>query len=201
VASGYFKAWVFAYKEEAMIKLFPLIIITFFCFQSVYAQADFNSLVDASKESNLSGDQVKAVSELKEAILLLWEGMPLSVRNTRLITDKNSYAARDNNIYASGEPIYILTELLGYKINQDGQLYGINVATDLYILDENNNVLSGKENFGNFSLKSPIPNTEFHMDLTYTLTGIPAGIYMLKTVVRDINSGKATDFINKIEIQ
>lgn len=184
-----------------MRKLFPLIIITFFCFQSVYAQADFNSLVDASKESNLSGDQVKAVSELKEAIFLLWEGMPLSVRNTRLITDKNSYAARDNNIYASGEPIYILTELLGYKINQDGQLYRINVATDLYILDENNNVLSGKENFGNFSLKSPIPNTEFHMDLTYTLTGIPAGIYMLKTVVRDINSGKATDFINKIEIQ
>lgn len=184
-----------------MRKLFFLMVLGFFCLQGVKVCADFNSLVDASKESNLSGDQVKAVSELKEAILLLWEGMPLSVQNARLITDKKSYAARDNNIYAAGEPIYILAELLGYKITKDGQLYGINIATDLYILDENNNVLSGKENFGNFSLKSPIPNTEFHMDLTYTLSGIPAGVYMLKTVVRDINSGKATDFVNKIEIQ
>ena len=184
-----------------MTKIICLMIAIICFYGPLFAQDDFNSLVDASKESYLSGDQVKAVSELKEAILLLWEGMPLSVQNARLITDKNSYVDRDNNIYAAGEPIYILTELLGYKITKDGQLYGINITTDLYILDENNNVLSGKENFGKFSLTSPIPNTEFHMDLTYTLNGIPAGVYMLKTVVREINSGKATDFVNKIEIQ
>ncbi|MFY9402900.1 MAG: hypothetical protein WAQ07_05790 [Candidatus Omnitrophota bacterium] len=184
-----------------MTKIICLILVAICFYLPLFAQADFNSLVESSRVSNLSGDQVKAVSELKEAILLLWEDVPLSVQNARLITDKNSYVSRDNNIYAAGEPVYILTELLGYKITKNGQLYGINIATDLYILDENNNVLSGKENFGNFSLKSPIPNTEFYMDLTYTLKGIPAGVYILKTVVRDINSGKATDFVNKIEIQ
>jgi hypothetical protein len=61
--------------------------------------------------------------------------------------------------------------------------------------------LGGKQNFGKFDLQTPLPVTDFRLDLTYTLTGAPPGAYVLQTVIHDKNSGKSTRFEEKITIE
>jgi hypothetical protein len=70
----------------------------------------------------------------------------------------------------------------------------------VYFLQEGE-VLAGQQNFGKFDLVSPMPNTEFRLDLTYWLTDAPAGAYDVQTVIHDQNSGQSTKFITQIELR
>lgn len=179
--------------------LFTLILILFLC--SLTYAGGFDSLVNEAKKSQSAGDALKSVVKLKEAILSIWNEVPLTVRNVRLVTDTENYTPKDSNIYAPGEHIYIILELLGYKIKKIGNLYNVNIATDLYVLDEEDNIIAGKQGFIKFNIKTYIPNTEFKLDLDYMLTDATKGIYNLQTVIHDLNSNKKTKFTKKIEIR
>ena len=81
-----------------------------------------------------------------------------------------------------------------------GETY-VDIATDFYLLDDEDNILTGKQDFGRFTFQSPIANTEFKLDLNYTITDMPGGIYNFQTVIRDVNSGKSTKFTKKIRLK
>jgi hypothetical protein len=62
-------------------------------------------------------------------------------------------------------------------------------------------VLGGAQEFGKFNIESFIPTIDFRLDLTYTLTDAPPGVYKIQTVIHDKNSDKLTDFVKTIKIQ
>jgi len=68
-------------------------------------------------------------------------------------------------------------------------------------LDENGKVLGGQEEVYKFNHISAIPNTDFLLDLTYTLTGLPSGTYKIQTKINDQISAKSTTFENIIELR
>jgi hypothetical protein len=190
----------FLAKEGDMKRLLALIVSVIFCCGIVPA-ADFNGMVDQAKANYQAGKKVEAVESLKDAVLAIWDEIPLTVRNVRLITDQEKYATRPTDVYRSGEKIYIACQLLGYKMKKAGDAYSIDVVTDFLVLDEAGKVLGGVQEFGKFSLVSFIPTTDFRLDLTYTLTDAPAGVYQLQTVINDKNSNKSTKFIQKVRIK
>jgi len=164
-----------------------------------YAQ-DLDSLVNEAKQSYQAQDKVGAAQKLKEAVLSIWDELPLTAVNARLNSDKN-FTPKSDNVFASGEPMYVSAEILGAKIMKQGGIYKLSVACDFQFLDENGNVMFGKDDFGKFDVVSPMPNTEFYLNLTYKVTGAPKGKYKLQTVVRDLNSSKSTKFAKDIEIK
>jgi hypothetical protein len=183
-----------------MKKVSALLVLMIFC-SGVVQAADFGSLVDKAKGDYQAGKKLEAVEKLKDAVLSIWDELPLTVKNVRLVTDQEKYTTRPNDVYRSGEKIYIACQLLGYKLKKAGDAYSIDVVTDFLVLDEGGKVLGGVQEFGKFSLVSFIPTTDFRLDLTYTLTDAPAGVYQLQTVINDKNSNKSTKFTQKIRIK
>jgi outer membrane protein OmpA-like peptidoglycan-associated protein len=165
------------------------------------SDTDFAGLVDAADRSNSMGDRIGAVENLKKAILSIWDDVPLAARNIRLVSDLKNYTSKKDNIYRQGETIYITSQLLGHTLKRIGDGYHINITTDFLVLDETGKVLGGQEEVYKFDHTSPIPNTEFSLDLTYTLTGLPGGVYKIQTKINDKNSAKSTSFENIIEIR
>lgn len=183
-----------------MIKKLSVFLLALILCGLVYA-AGFNSLVDEARNAYSRGNIIKALEKLKAATLDIWEDVPLTVINPRLVADFKNYSSKPTNIYDSGEKILISSQLFGYRIKKEGEVYAIDISVDLYISDAKGNVLFGKEGFLKLPLKSPIANTEFVLDLTYSLSGVPHGSYSLKTVVNDLNSGKKTEFVKEIKIR
>lgn len=163
--------------------------------------SDFASLIDAADKSYRTGKRIETAENLKKAVLSIWDEIPLTVRNVRLVSDTKNYATKKNNIYRKGEPIYITSQIFGHKLKKIGDSYHINIAADFLVSDDAGKVLGGQKNVIQFNNISPIPMTDFSLDLTYTLTGAPSGIYNIQTTVNDKNSTHSTKFENKIEIR
>jgi hypothetical protein len=162
---------------------------------------EFAALLDAANASYREGIKIDTVDKLKMAILSIWDEVPLTVRNVRLLSDPKIYTSKNNNIYRKGEPIYITSQIFGHKLKKIGDSYKTDITTDFIVLDDKGNILGGQREAYKFDHTSPIPATDFFLDLTYTLTGAPEGIYALQTTVNDKNSGKTTQFETLIEIR
>jgi len=163
--------------------------------------SEFSALVDAADKSYKTGSKIETVEILKRAVLSIWEEVPLTAGNNRLVSDTKNYTTKKNNVYRKGEPIYITAQIFGHQLKKVGDSYHINITTDFLVYDDAGKVLGGQKGVLKFNDISPIPITDFSLDLTYTLTGAPPGSYKFQTTVNDKNSGKSTKFENKIEIR
>ena len=163
--------------------------------------SEFSALVDAAGKSYKTGNRIETVENLKKAVLSIWDEVPLSAGNIRLVSDTKNYTTKKNNVYRKGEPIYITAQIFGHKLKKVGDSYHINITTDFLVLDDAGKILGGQQEVLKFNNISPIPITDFSLDLTYTLTGAPAAIYTFQTTVNDKNSAKSTKFDTKIEIR
>lgn len=161
---------------------------------------DLRPLMDKAGAAYGRGDSLEAVQTLKQAVLAVWEQVPLTATEIRFVHDRETYAIRPDAAYKSKEPIYLTANLLGYGLRKAGDLYFINIVTDFYLLSDSGKVLGGLQDFGKFDLSSPYPVTDFRLDLTYTVSA-PPGEYRIQTVIRDRNSGKNTRFARKIVIR
>lgn len=161
--------------------------------------SEFAALIDAADKSYRTGNGVETVENLKKAVLSIWDEVPLTARNVRLVSDTKNYATKKNNVYRKGELIYITSQIFGHKLKKVGDSYHINITTDFLVSDDAGKILGGQQEVLKFDNISPIPVTDFSLDLTYTLTGAPAGIYKFQTTVNDKNSAKSTKFETKIE--
>lgn len=162
---------------------------------------ELETLLNAARLSYRKGNKVEAVQNLKMGILSIWDELPLTVKNIRLVTDTTNYASRKNNVFRKGEPIFITSQIFGHKFKKVGDCYRINITTDFLVLDDAGKVLGGQKDVMKFDNISPIPMTDFSLDLTYTLSGAPEGTYNFQTKVNDKNSGNSTEFITKIVIK
>jgi len=165
------------------------------------SQSPFSGLVDSAQAAYAKGNTAETVIHLKEAILSIWDEVPLTARDVRLVEDPESYVTRADNVYSAGEPIHITCQILGHKLERIADTYRIEISTDFMLADEAGNILGGQKNFFKFDNTSPIPIIDFTLDLTYTLSGAKPGTYELQTTLKDLNSSKRTDFETGIRIQ
>jgi len=161
----------------------------------------FSALVNSANKSYEMGSKIETVEILKKALLSIWDEVSLTAGNIRLVSDTKNYTTKKNNVYRKGEAIYITAQIFGHKLKKVGDSYHINITTDFLVLDDAGKILGGQQEVLKFNDISPIPVTDFSLDLTYTLTGAPPGIYKFRTTVNDKNSAKSTKFDTKIEIR
>ena len=167
---------------------------------SATATGSFQALLKQAEKAYVGGNKLESVEKLKQAVLDIWDEVPLTVKNVRLVEDTKTYVTRKNNIFGSGEKMHFNSQIFGYKLKPVGGGYAIDITTDVYFLREGE-ILVGQQDFGKFEIISPLPNTEFRLDLTYWLTDAPPGDYKVQTVVHDQNSGQSTKFTTQIKMK
>jgi hypothetical protein len=135
------------------------------------------------------------IERAEAAVLNVWEQTPLSFRRAVFVTEANGfgvYKERENAQFKPGEPLLVYSEPVGYawKDNGDGTFsFGFNV--DLLLKTSSGEIVGGQENFQQLVLTSKARNREFMLTLTLTLTGAPAGDYVVEYRTRDAFGAKS----------
>ena len=94
----------------------------------------------------------------------------------------------------------IYAEPIGFGYGTPGEgLYSIGFFVDLKVMNDAGEVLGDLQNITELDLTSRYQNREFQANLTYNLTGVPAGHYVLQTTLRDKNSAKIGSFETSVE--
>lgn len=134
------------------------------------------------------------IERAEAAVIAAWEQTPLLFRRTIFVTEANGYGAykeRADARFKPGEPLLVYSEPVGYawKDNGDGTFsFGFDV--DLLLKTSSGEIVGGQENFQQLVLTSRAKNREFMLTLTLTLTGAPAGDYVVEYRTRDAFGSK-----------
>ena len=135
----------------------------------------------------------------RAALLSVWSGLPLSVRNVTLIEEPapafGNYTVHAGQSYRQGEPINVYVEALGYgwADNGDGTLSEL-LDADLNLLDGSGAQVAQQLNFLHSDIRSNSRLLETYLNLRVTLTSFDPGEYRLQFVLHDRAAGKSTDF-------
>jgi len=148
----------------------------------------------------------EAVVELEEALMLIKSKADLEFVNV-LFTNEEAggfglYNQRENATFAPGETLFIYGEAKNYTIKESqNNLYEIYLKEDLYILDQDNNVLFGQADFLDYHITSHSKNSDLFINNTITQTSpFPVGNYKFRLVLKDVFSQKTTETIIEFTI-
>jgi hypothetical protein len=162
---------------------------------------------DNAKQAEIHFSQGKfseALSSIDAARELVWNAMPLGIRNATFVTSEPAgfgvYDTRGNNTFKPDTPLLIYFESQGYGLGRDGELYTIDFLVDFEVKSVDGESLAKKEGLNLPEIRSRSRNHEFYGSLTYTFTGFPPGEYEVVTTVHDRNSNKQADFPLKFNI-
>lgn len=148
----------------------------------------------------------EAVGELEEALLLVKSKADLEFINVLFTEDEawgfGMYNERGNSTYTQGETFLMYGEAKNYTIKKiEKDLYEIYLKEDIYILDEDNNILFGQADFLDYHIKSHSKNFDLFINNTITQTSpFPVGNYKFRLVLKDVFSQKTTETIIKFSI-
>lgn len=148
----------------------------------------------------------EAVVELEEVLTLVRSKSNLEFVNVVFTNEEAGgfglYNQRENATFAPGETLFIYGEAKNYTIKENqNNLYEIYLKEDLYILDQDNNVLFGQVDFGEFHKTSHSKNNDLFLYTTITQTDpFPVGNYKFRLVLKDVFSQKTTEAIIEFTI-
>lgn len=161
----------------------------------------------AEIEALMAADNASGAIDAANALLAtVWDSSKeIGIHQTVLVTQPAAgygiYNPRPDEKFKLDEPILIYAEPFGFGYGSGGDgLYTIGFIVDLKVMTEAGEVLGELPSVANLDLTSRYQNREFQANLTYTLSGIVAGRYVLETTLRDKNSEKSGTFQNTIEI-
>jgi hypothetical protein len=158
-------------------------------------------------EGLMAADNVGGAIDAASALFAtVWDSSKdIGIHQTVLVTEPAAgygiYNPRPDEKFRVDEPILIYAEPFGFAYGSGGDgLYTIGFIVDLKVMTEGGEVLGELPSVANLDLTSRYRNREFQANLTYTLSGIAPGRYVLETTLRDKNSEKFGVFQNTIEI-
>ncbi|WP_426033984.1 hypothetical protein [Cypionkella sp. TWP1-2-1b2] len=161
----------------------------------------------AEIEALMAADNASGAIDAANALLAtVWDSSKeIGIHQTVLVTQPAAgygiYNPRPDEKFKLDEPILIYAEPFGFGYGSGGDgLYTIGFIVDLKVMTEAGEVLGELPSVANLDLTSRYQNREFQANLTYTLSGIVPGRYVLETTLRDKNSEKVGTFQNTIEI-
>lgn len=144
------------------------------------------------------GKYAEALAVLDEAAAALSEKVPLTMRRALWVaappTGFGMYVPRENNVFASGVKMMIYGEPVGFGWRKNGDIWQTDVAIDVVVKDKDGKALQRAQDFTNLRVGSRIRNREMMAQLTYSFTDIPAGEYIVESIMRDKVSGKTGSF-------
>jgi hypothetical protein len=148
----------------------------------------------------------EAVVELEEVLTLVRSKSNLEFVNVVFTNEEAGgfglYNQRENATFATGETFFIYGEAKNYTIKENqNNLYEIYLKEDLYILDQDNNVLFGQADFLDYHITSHSKNHDLLINSTITQTSpFPVGNYKFRLVLKDVFSQKTTEAIIEFTI-
>ena len=143
----------------------------------------------------------EAVVELEEVLTLVKSKSNLEFVNVVFTNEEAGgfglYNQRENATFAPGETFFIYGEAKNYTIKESqNNLYEIYLKEDLYILDQDNNVLWGQADYLDFHITSHSKNNDLLITSTLKQTSpFPIGNYKFRLVLKDVFSQKTTETI------
>lgn len=148
----------------------------------------------------------EAVVELEEVLTLIRSKSSLEFVNVVFTNEEAGgfglYNQRENTTFATGETFFIYGEAKNYTIKENqNNLYEIYLKEDIYILDQDNNVLFGQTDFLDYHITSHSKNSDLFINNTITQTSpFPVGNYKFRLVLKDVLSQKTTEAIIEFTI-
>jgi hypothetical protein len=158
-------------------------------------------------ESRIAADDFSsAIVASRDLLGMVWDMTPnLGFSEVALVDAPASgygiYNLRPTTNFKAGESIYVYAEPYGYGFGTPGSgLYSIGFFVDLRVVAADGTVLGEVPDVAELDLTSRVQNREFQATITYDLSGIEPGSYVLVTSLRDKNSPKSGSFETPIEI-
>lgn len=189
-----------------MRRTLPALMITAALALPSAAQAgELTDLAAQVEALQAAGDDAGAVAAARDLFAKTWDATTgLAIGETALIVEPASgygiYNPRPDDKFKLDEPVLIYAEPIGFGYGSPGEgLYSIGFFVDLKVMNDAGEVLGDLQNVTELDLTSRYQNREFQANLTYNLTGIPAGRYTLQTTLRDKNSAKIGSFETSVE--
>ncbi len=196
---------MFAYRQ---LHLRLLAFVVMILSVSWFGLSSAQDLSDSCSQTKLLLNQnqpLMAINVLNEAILQIWNSVPLHVEKAVLVNEKpkgyREYYARPNNIYKAGEIIRLYIEPVGITRKKEGDHYVTAGAFDYTLAREDGTILTGKENFARSDAKLKNFGTHDYADFDYNFTGLKPGSYVIKTVIRDLTGSKTASVTTPVHIE
>ena len=139
---------------------------------------------------------LEEVDRREAAVAEAWQKTPLTFRRAVFVAERpkgfGQFVERKSNVFKPGEKLVAYVEPVGYgwKDIGDGHVeFGFDV--DFLVKSSDGKILTGQENFAKLAETSQRRNREFMVTLTMSVSGAPAGDYVLEYKLRDIASDKS----------
>ena len=142
----------------------------------------------------------EAVGELSEALALIRNKSSLELVNLFFCEELPQmfgiYNPRENAIFGPEDTLFFYGEPKNctYKEIQEG-LYQMHFKVEIYLLDSDNNVLTGEMNYLDFPLTSRARNSEIFIfdDIPVKQLDLSPGNYKFRFILKDALSQKTTE--------
>jgi len=149
----------------------------------------------------------EAVSELEEALAIVKNRASLQLNNLYFCTEDPQmfgiYNIRPNSVFKQDDVFYMYGEPKNFTYNeiQEG-IYELHFKGEVYLLDEDNNVIFGEMNFLEYPLTSHVRNSEIFISAAIPVNnlGLSSGNYKFRVVIKDILSQKTTEAIIEFSV-
>ncbi len=169
------------------------------------AAQDIAGKADEAEALARDGKFIEAMAALDEAANALWEKAPLSFRRALWVAEPPGgfglFNPREDNVFDAGAEMIAYVEPVGFGWRKSGDVWVTDLVADLVVKSKEGEVLASQPDFNQLQITSRVRNREFMARFTYTFTGIPAGEYVVETVLRDKVSGKNGTFTLPIKVR
>lgn len=164
-------------------------------------------LVDRAAQAEAlagQGDAAGAYDAMHEALVILNEAIPLTIRRAVFVAEPPQgygvYNPRETGRFTASEALVAYVEPIGVTWAPIEGLHRAEITVDFEILTPDGQVLANQEEFAQFSFTSRARNTELMTHLTLELTGAPAGEYVLRYIYNDKTSSESASVDLPFEI-
>lgn len=116
-------------------------------------------------------------------------------------TGFGAYEPRPDNRFAPGAPVHVYVELNGVGVIEHPEgIREMRFEVDFALNDAQGAALTDTIPMGKVQLQSRSRAADVFLELTYNLTGVPPGDYLLWTRITDTPSGQQVEFDKSITI-
>jgi len=184
------------------------LIAAFIVSTSLLAAAGAQDIAGKAKAAEAlaaDGKFVAAMDTLDEAEAALWDKSPLIFRRSLWVAEPpagyGAYTPRETNVFRSGSEMHIYTEPVGFGWRKSGDIWHTDLVIDVSVKTAVGVQIFQQSEFQKLQISSRVRNREFMAHVTYTLSGLPPGKYLVDTTLRDTVSGKSGVFSLPFVIQ
>jgi hypothetical protein len=153
----------------------------------------------------LSETSLAAYQAVREALIAVWDELPLTVMNATLVTGTpkafGQYERRTSKAFALDEPVTVYAELYGYGVEAIASGgYARRLSADLSLLDESGAIRANQVDFWTSEETFEHRPLEMHLSFSATLSAFEPGSYTLRFTIHDLTKPAETSFDIPIQL-